>query len=310
MTRRYLKGILLILFAGSFALLLWYTLLSRIGTDAREVYMPFWSFKEIFKGNFYVLRENIYNVVLFIPIGLFFAGVLHFSWRPTLLFSFMISFVIETCQWLLWLGSFEFDDLFNNTLGALIGALLVYLTPIGPFLKREISRIDLLAILALSLVFLLVPLGGQWKQTRAMKRFAAINNAADGRENLLIPEGVDGNVGNANVYVTYLSDGSIQIEGNSDHADWKVIAKDTFPAGTYVLTGFSSAPEDGFDIDIEMLDKQQRKYFHFATLNSSDDLVFRLETKSRLRFLVGVHSDANGSVNFRPKLYREETDLV
>ncbi|MBR4727007.1 MAG: VanZ family protein [Clostridia bacterium] len=297
------------LFAGSFALLLWYTLFSRLGTDAREVYMPFWSFKEIFKGNLSVLRENIYNVVLFIPIGLFFAGVLHFSWRPTLLFSFMVTFAIETCQWLLWLGSFEFDDLFNNTLGALIGALLVYLTPIGPFLKREVRKLDLLSILAMSLVFLLVPLGAQWKHTRSMQRFAAMSNAADGRENLLILDGIDGNVGVSNVYVSYLSDGSLQIQGNSDHPDWKVIGKGTYPAGTYVLTGFSETPETAFELDIERLDKDQRKFFHFASLDSEGNLVFTLEYKSRLRFLVGVHSDSNGTVYCRPALYREEKNL-
>lgn len=63
------------------------------------------------------------NVSLFIPLGVLLP--LCFDqmrvWWQTILFGFMCSLVIEMIQLVFRLGLFEFDDIFNNTLGTLLG---------------------------------------------------------------------------------------------------------------------------------------------------------------------------------------------
>jgi glycopeptide antibiotics resistance protein len=84
--------------------------------------------KIIAEHNRSILISTIQNIVMFIPIG-FTLSVVFKNRRPfvfSLLISFAFSLLIETGQLLLKSGTFELDDLFNNTLGALLG-IAVYL---------------------------------------------------------------------------------------------------------------------------------------------------------------------------------------
>ena len=73
-----------------------------------------------------VYKDNLFNFLLFIPVG-FLVGLLsrRFKILSSFLFGLFVSETIE-CSQLIWqLGSFDVDDLFFNTLGALFGGLLV-----------------------------------------------------------------------------------------------------------------------------------------------------------------------------------------
>ena len=97
--------------------------------DAREMSSVkldlFWGYNNPSK---YIYRDNIINIVSFIPVGLL-AGMVFKRYRPlkALLVGLSLSLVIE-CSQLVWhRGTFDVDDLFNNAFGALAGGLIVAL---------------------------------------------------------------------------------------------------------------------------------------------------------------------------------------
>lgn len=74
-------------------------------------------------GSRELIIENILNVIMFIPFGIFLYD-LPFRRIPVsrvLLTALLSSFVIEFIQLTGRLGEFEFDDMLHNTAGALIG---------------------------------------------------------------------------------------------------------------------------------------------------------------------------------------------
>lgn len=96
--------------------------------------VPFWSYHSFFRGeDDQLMPQIIYNVLMFIPIGLLLAS---FNKRVLLIerrmFFFIIVFFaglfisvgIETLQYLLKRGLFEFDDIIHNTLGCMFGFLM------------------------------------------------------------------------------------------------------------------------------------------------------------------------------------------
>ena len=74
-----------------------------------------------------ILRDNILNIVLFMPIGIL-VGLITKKKKmvKALAIGLIISLTIECLQLLFKKGTFDVDDLFNNSLGALIGGLLVW----------------------------------------------------------------------------------------------------------------------------------------------------------------------------------------
>jgi glycopeptide antibiotics resistance protein len=84
--------------------------------------MPFWSYRVIRNGNELLLTQAIMNVVAFIPIGVLLG--LSFSkmkWWKVILIGGAFSVMIEALQFFLWCGFTEFDDVFHNVFGCLIG---------------------------------------------------------------------------------------------------------------------------------------------------------------------------------------------
>lgn len=70
----------------------------------------------------FLLAQMIMNVVAFIPIGLL-LGVSfpNMKWWKVLLIGVAFSILIETLQFFLKRGFAEFDDVFHNVLGCMIG---------------------------------------------------------------------------------------------------------------------------------------------------------------------------------------------
>lgn len=89
-------------------------------------FVPFWSYVKIINGtDLGLLPQNIMNVVVFLPVGVLGGGLFHKNaiWK-VVGFAAAISLSIETMQFVLQRGFSEFDDVFHNTLGAMIGCVL------------------------------------------------------------------------------------------------------------------------------------------------------------------------------------------
>jgi glycopeptide antibiotics resistance protein len=72
----------------------------------------------------YLLIRNIAgNILLFIPLGLFIPFFFQkiSSVGKVLIFSFFLSFFIESVQYLFALGIFDVDDIIFNIIGAILG---------------------------------------------------------------------------------------------------------------------------------------------------------------------------------------------
>jgi len=91
----------------------------------------FWSYEAIKNGREDLVAENIMNVVVFVPVGVLTALVIYNNLKPfkTGLFiialGLFISSSIEAVQFFLKRGFSELDDVIHNTLGCLIGFMMV-----------------------------------------------------------------------------------------------------------------------------------------------------------------------------------------
>jgi glycopeptide antibiotics resistance protein len=70
--------------------------------------------------------ENILNVVIFVPLGIY-AGILFERWifGKKLLFFFSLSLLVEGLQYILRIGAFDVTDIITNTFGGIIGLLIL-----------------------------------------------------------------------------------------------------------------------------------------------------------------------------------------
>lgn len=100
------------------------TVFSRIPWhEPRYMLVPFWSYRAIAVGVEGIIPEVFWNVVLFIPIGILFMLFLTCKrkWVITVIIGFLLTTAIELIQLIFHRGYFEFDDIFHNTLGTVIG---------------------------------------------------------------------------------------------------------------------------------------------------------------------------------------------
>lgn len=104
------------------------TVIFRLDSNtSRVVLIPFWSYMEAVKESrsFYLI-ENLLNIVLFVPIGLFLKMAFrHIKLIPILMCGLLLSLAIELSQLLLHRGWFEVDDVMHNTIGTLLGYLTI-----------------------------------------------------------------------------------------------------------------------------------------------------------------------------------------
>lgn len=85
-------------------------------------FMPFWSYQAIWEGDDMCLVEVLLNVILFIPVGFLACGFRRMNkWWKAALLGCVISCSIEGLQLWLQRGLCELDDVFHNTLGAIVG---------------------------------------------------------------------------------------------------------------------------------------------------------------------------------------------
>jgi glycopeptide antibiotics resistance protein len=110
-------------------IILLHTILKRTSSEQIEINLiPFWSYKEIAQGDQDLFWSDLFNILLFIPIGILMpltqAQTKQESQNvllKTTITAALFSAAIELTQLILHKGLCEFDDVFNNTLGAVLG---------------------------------------------------------------------------------------------------------------------------------------------------------------------------------------------
>lgn len=137
----------------AFLLLVMLVLARRTRQSPSVILDPFYSYRKILAhtaGSFEWLCLDLFNCLLYLPLGLFFAawtgarrsgGRRHagrFLPGRAAALGFLCSLLVETLQLVLRRGVFELDDLLHNTLGAALGALLWQgAAALSGFLKRR-----------------------------------------------------------------------------------------------------------------------------------------------------------------------------
>jgi glycopeptide antibiotics resistance protein len=69
--------------------------------------------------------ENILNLMIFVPLGIY-AAILFEKWLfgKKLFFVFFLSLLVEGLQYILVVGAFDITDIITNTLGGIIGLMI------------------------------------------------------------------------------------------------------------------------------------------------------------------------------------------
>ena len=115
------------------ALIYFQTIYGRTATQAQMTPMLdlFHTYRALLAGgDREILRMNFMNTILVCPAGLFLCELLPKKWNGLLrlfLTTVLLGAIcgaIEYCQYFLALGQAEIDDVFHNTLGAFLGALV------------------------------------------------------------------------------------------------------------------------------------------------------------------------------------------
>jgi glycopeptide antibiotics resistance protein len=97
-----------------------------VGETRYYDFHPFWSYKAIQEGREDLLAENIMNVVAFVPVGLLLGiAFKQMTWWKALLIGCSISITIESLQFIFMRGFSELDDVMHNTLGCIVGFMIV-----------------------------------------------------------------------------------------------------------------------------------------------------------------------------------------
>lgn len=119
-----LAGISLLLFLS---VVFGSTVFTRMPSKRQFELQPFWSWREVIVNhNRELLKENLLNCILLVPMGILLPILLHrkVTWRQGLLWGLLVSAAIETSQLVFCRGLFEWDDMIHNALGCMAGCLL------------------------------------------------------------------------------------------------------------------------------------------------------------------------------------------
>ncbi len=117
---------------GAFAAYLYFILVITIlGRPAEDIpqteLVPLISWYHVIFNidRWYYVRENMLNILLFIPLGLLAGAIWRIkAWRA-FLYGLAFSLIIEVIQLTARRGYFAWDDMLHNAVGCLIGAMIV-----------------------------------------------------------------------------------------------------------------------------------------------------------------------------------------
>ena len=119
----YFEKLRYTLFGAYILLVLWLTLIDREFGERRAMLVPFWEFANVIKGvrRNYFIGQILGNLVMLMPLGFMLPIIRKVSLKQVLLISLCFSAGIELTQFITGRGLMEFDDVFNNTVGAVLG---------------------------------------------------------------------------------------------------------------------------------------------------------------------------------------------
>ncbi|WP_175494604.1 VanZ family protein [Oribacterium sp. WCC10] len=113
---------------------LWFTVFSRRNHFQAPRFDLFWSYKKWLSGDSDIGREILGNIAMFIPFGFLISSALKdrccSRWKTftvVVASAVLQSLTVEVLQLVLMRGLFEWDDVFSNTSGALIGMLIFFI---------------------------------------------------------------------------------------------------------------------------------------------------------------------------------------
>lgn len=119
-------------------LLMWFAFIIRLTVSGREAIDEyriktafFWTLRDAWsKKSAQIWFYLVANIYIFVPLGLLLPIVFKKmrSFLNIAVSGLACSFTIEVIQFFFKLGYFEFDDLFNNTLGTVLGYALYVVT--------------------------------------------------------------------------------------------------------------------------------------------------------------------------------------
>lgn len=114
-----------VLFGGYCIFIIYYTILSRNPGTPKADLRLMWAYQEMLTGHpnwKKDVAQNINNILFFIPFGILLPA--RKLWA-VLVSAFCLSVVVETIQYLGGYGLAEMDDVICNTLGAVVGYLIL-----------------------------------------------------------------------------------------------------------------------------------------------------------------------------------------
>ena len=117
------RKLIIALFAIYILAVLWITLIDREFGNRRAMLVPFWEFANVIKGvrRSFFIGQILGNLVMLMPLGFMFPIIKKVSLKQVLLIAFCFSVGIELTQFITGRGLMDFDDVFNNTVGAVLG---------------------------------------------------------------------------------------------------------------------------------------------------------------------------------------------
>lgn len=118
------KGVFTALLVEYCFLVLCSTVIYRTTTADYNIELtPFWSYAAIRAGGHdELVKEDLMNMALGVPVGFLLSFIVtRRSWWKAVLIGFFFSSMIELSQLVFKRGLCEFDDVFHNTLGCLLG---------------------------------------------------------------------------------------------------------------------------------------------------------------------------------------------
>lgn len=125
-----LKSFFKILFLIYLAIVLYITLFNREPGEKRIDMVPLRSYYLLIEeNNSFYFTQILYNILMTVPFG-FLLPFIYKKMRSVFvvgLMGFLFSLSIETVQYITRRGLFEFDDLFNNTVGTVAGYIIFYI---------------------------------------------------------------------------------------------------------------------------------------------------------------------------------------
>ena len=102
------------------------TLLGRNNNVVNTWESVFSSFSQLVLGNYTIIYDMMFNVILFIPVGILMK--MRYSVKYSLVISGGVSLFIEVMQLITHKGLFEISDLIFNMIGGGIGIVCIVLT--------------------------------------------------------------------------------------------------------------------------------------------------------------------------------------